>query len=83
VQHPVVLAHRIPKRVTALTIASCIAVDGTTRSHFLTAEQAGIVERQVDAGRKFRANVGAYWETKKGDSKRAFEAKSSRKSTCS
>jgi len=38
------------------------AVDGKTRSRFLTAEQAGIVEQQIDAGRKFRANVGAYWE---------------------
>ena len=38
------------------------AVDGKTRSRFLTAEQAGVVEQQIDAGRKFRAHVGAYWE---------------------
>src|ERR1700722_7593133 len=35
---------------------------GKTRSRFLTAQQAGIVEQQIDAGRKFRAHVGAYWE---------------------
>jgi hypothetical protein len=38
------------------------AVDGKTRSRFLTAEEAGIVEQQIDAGREFRAKVGAYWE---------------------
>src|SRR5271168_5000501 len=38
------------------------AVDGKTRSRFLTAEQAVIAERQIDAGREFRAKVGAYWE---------------------
>jgi hypothetical protein len=38
------------------------AVDGKTRSRFLTAEQAVIAERQIEAGREFRAKVGAYWE---------------------
>ena len=38
------------------------AVDGKTRSRFLTAEQAGVVAQQIEAGREFRANVGAYWE---------------------
>ena len=38
------------------------AVEGKTRSRFLTAEQAGIVRQQIEAGREFRAHVGAYWE---------------------
>jgi uncharacterized protein DUF6788 len=38
------------------------AVDGKTRSRFLTAEQVGMVEQQIEAGREFRARVGAYWE---------------------
>jgi hypothetical protein len=37
-------------------------VDGKTRSRFLTAEQVGMVEQQIEAGREFRARVGAYWE---------------------
>ena len=37
------------------------AVEGKTRSRFLTAEQAGIVQQQIDAGREFRAHVDAYW----------------------
>src|SRR5260370_32272267 len=36
-------------------------VEGKTRSRFLTAEQAGIVQQQIDAGREFRAHVDAYW----------------------
>ena len=39
-----------------------MAVKGKTRSRFLTAEQAGIVRQQIEAGREFRAHVGAYWE---------------------
>ena len=38
------------------------AVKGKTRSRFLTAEQAELVRRQVDAGRKFRGHVDALWE---------------------
>jgi hypothetical protein len=38
------------------------AVDGKTRSRFLTAEQAGVVAQQIEAGREFRTKVGAYWE---------------------
>jgi hypothetical protein len=38
------------------------AVEGKTRSRFLTAEQADLTRRQIDAGRKFRARVHAYWE---------------------
>jgi hypothetical protein len=38
------------------------AIDGKTRSRFLTAEEAGMVEKQIEAGRDFRAKVGAYWE---------------------
>jgi hypothetical protein len=38
------------------------AVDGKTRSRFLTAEEAGIVEQQIEAGREFRTKVGSYWD---------------------
>lgn len=38
------------------------AVAGRTQSRFLSAEQAAIVRRQVDAGRQFRQQVDAYWE---------------------
>ena len=38
------------------------AVEGKTRSRFLTAEQAHLARQQIDAGRKFRAQVDAYWE---------------------
>lgn len=38
------------------------AVEGKTHSRFLTAEQADLVRRQIDAGRKFRGRVEALWE---------------------
>ncbi|MBZ5727842.1 MAG: hypothetical protein LAP87_22965 [Acidobacteriia bacterium] len=38
------------------------AVEGKTRSRFLTGEQAPVAQQQIDAGRKFRAQVDAYWE---------------------
>jgi hypothetical protein len=38
------------------------AVEGKTRSRFLTAEQAHLARQQIDAGREFRAQVDAYWE---------------------
>jgi hypothetical protein len=38
------------------------AVEGKTHSRFLTAEQADLVRRQIDAGRKFRRGVDALWE---------------------
>lgn len=38
------------------------AVEGKTHSRFLPAEQAGLVQQQIDTGRKFRAQVDAYWE---------------------
>lgn len=38
------------------------AVEGKTRSRFLTAAQAHLAQQQIDAGRKFRAQVDAYWE---------------------
>jgi hypothetical protein len=38
------------------------AVEGKTRSRFLTAEQAHLARQQIDAGREFRAKVDAYWE---------------------
>jgi len=37
-------------------------VGGTTRSKYLTAEQAVEARRQVEAGREFRRQVDAYWE---------------------
>jgi hypothetical protein len=38
------------------------AVEGKTRSRFLTPEQAHLARQQIDAGREFRAHVDAYWE---------------------
>jgi hypothetical protein len=38
------------------------AVKGQTHSRFLTAEQAELVEQQIDAGRQFRGRVEALWE---------------------
>ena len=38
------------------------AVGGKTRSRFLTAEQAELVQEQIDSGREFREHVDAYWE---------------------
>jgi hypothetical protein len=38
------------------------AVDGKTRSRFLTAEQAAVARQQVDAGRQFRAQIDEYWD---------------------
>lgn len=37
-------------------------VAGTTRSKYLTGEQAVEARRQVEAGREFRRQVDAYWE---------------------
>jgi hypothetical protein len=38
------------------------AVEGKTHSRFLTPEQAQLARQQIEAGRKFRAQVDAYWE---------------------
>jgi hypothetical protein len=38
------------------------AVEGKTRSRFLTDEQADLAQRQIDAGRQFRSHVDALWE---------------------
>src|SRR6516165_1733150 len=38
------------------------AVEGKTHSRFLSPEQAQLARQQMDAGRKFRAQVDAYWE---------------------
>ena len=38
------------------------AVEGKTRSRFLTAKQAELVQQQIDTGRKFRGHVDALWE---------------------
>lgn len=37
------------------------SVAGTTRSRLLSAEQAGSARAQVEAGRRFRTQVEAYW----------------------
>jgi len=36
-------------------------VAGQTRSRWVTAAQAGVARRQVEAGQQFRARVEAYW----------------------
>jgi hypothetical protein len=38
------------------------AVEGKTRSRFLTDEQADLAQQQIDAGRQFRSRVDALWE---------------------
>ena len=38
------------------------AVQGKTRSRFLTAQQAELARQQIDAAHKFRRQVGEYWE---------------------
>ena len=38
------------------------AVGGMTQSRFLSAEQAVLVQQQIDAGRQFRGHVDALWE---------------------
>ena len=38
------------------------AVEGKTKSRFLTAEQAAVAQQQIAAGREFREHVDAYWE---------------------
>jgi hypothetical protein len=38
------------------------AVEGKTRSRFLTDEQATMAQQQIAAGRKFREHVDNYWE---------------------
>ena len=38
------------------------AVEGKTRSRFLTAEQAHLVRQQIENGREFRGHVDLYWE---------------------
>ena len=37
-------------------------VGGKTQSRFLTATQAAIVKRQIEAGRRFRDQLEAYWK---------------------
>jgi hypothetical protein len=37
------------------------AVQGKTRSRFLTPEQAVVAEQQIAAGRKFREQLDSYW----------------------
>lgn len=60
--NPAALAHKTPRLVTAHTTASRMPWTGKRVSRFLTAEEAGVVEQQIEAGREFRAKVGAYWE---------------------
>lgn len=38
------------------------AVDGKTKSRFLTTEQAVVAQQQIAAGREFREHIDAYWE---------------------
>ncbi len=38
------------------------AVGGRTRSRYLTAEQAEMARRQIEAGQKFRGRIEAYWQ---------------------
>ena len=38
------------------------AVEGKTRSRFLTEEQAAVAQQQIATGREFRGHVDAYWE---------------------
>jgi hypothetical protein len=38
------------------------AVEGKTRSRFLSAERAAVAQQQIAAGRQFREQVDTYWE---------------------
>jgi hypothetical protein len=38
------------------------AVKGRTQSRYLSAQEAELVQRQIDRGREFREHVKAYWE---------------------
>jgi hypothetical protein len=38
------------------------AVQGKTRSRFLTPEQAALVRQQIEAGHEFRAKLDTLWE---------------------
>ena len=38
------------------------AEGGTTRSRYLSAEQAAVARQQVEAGQRFRKQVEAYWQ---------------------
>ena len=38
------------------------AVEGKTRSRFLTAEQAELARQQIESGHTFRERVDAYWK---------------------
>ena len=38
------------------------AVEGKTRSRFLTPEQAAVARRQIEAGHQFRNQLEAYWQ---------------------
>jgi hypothetical protein len=38
------------------------ALEGKTHSRFLPAEQAALVQQQIESGRKFRTQVDAYWD---------------------
>jgi len=38
------------------------AVEGKTRSRFLTAPRAAVAQQQIAAGRQFRERVDTYWE---------------------
>ena len=38
------------------------AEGGTTRSRYLTADQAALARQQVEAGQAFREHVEAYWQ---------------------
>ena len=49
------------------------AVQGRTRSRFLTAEQAAVARQQIEAGHEFRSNLEAYWEGCEGWADRELE----------
>jgi hypothetical protein len=38
------------------------AVQGKTRSRFLTPEQAALAREQIEAGQEFRTKLEAYWQ---------------------
>ncbi len=37
------------------------ALGGQTRSRFVSAEEADLVQEQIETGKQFRRQVGAYW----------------------
>lgn len=50
------------------------AIEGKTRSRFLTPEQAAVARQQIDTGHQFRDKLEAYWQGCENWADRELEA---------